>query len=270
MTSKPQALLQANSITVKVGEKVLLDRVSLSLEAGSLSAIIGSNGAGKSTLLRALTGELPTDSGRVEIDGRSLRDWDPLALAQCRACLPQVSTLSFPFTIREVVTIGRHPYRETSSATREKVEAALETVGLLERADEDYLHLSGGEKQRVHLARVIAQLERPEGRLLMLDEPTASLDLTYQQLVFSIAESWACAGAAVLIVLHDLNQAMRHAHQVTVLHRGQHLATGPPNEVLSGTRIEQVYGVQAQWIHSDGHCLLAVGEPNLSMKHKPQ
>ncbi|HKK17730.1 MAG TPA: ATP-binding cassette domain-containing protein, partial [Opitutales bacterium] len=215
------------------------------------------------TLLRAVTGELEPASGRVEIAGQALNEWEPAALARRRACLPQVSTLSFPFTIREVVTIGRHPYRETRQSTQTKVEAALETVGLLDRADEGYLHLSGGEKQRVHLARVLAQLDHPEGRLLMLDEPTASLDLTYQQLVFSIAESWATAGAGVLVVLHDLNQAMHHARQVTILHQGRHIATGPPREVLTSEQIEGVYGVEAEWVDTHGHCLLAVGKPTL-------
>jgi len=261
MTVLPHNLLHADSVTVKAGRKVLLDGVDLSLSAGSLAAIVGPNGAGKSTLLRALTAELEADSGHIRIAGQALHEWDPAALARRRACLPQVSTLSFPFTIREVVTIGRHPYRETRQSTRDKVEAALETVGLLDRAEEGYLHLSGGEKQRVHLARVLAQLDHPEDRLLMLDEPTASLDLTYQQLVFSIAQSWAAAGAAVLIVLHDLNQAMRYAQQVTILHQGRHIATGAPREVLTGERIEQVYGVEAQWIDTRGHCLLAVGGP---------
>jgi len=263
MTTMPQNLLQAKSVTVKAGRKVLLDSVDLSVSAGSLAAIIGPNGAGKSTLLRAVTGELEAESGQIEIAGQALNEWEPAALARRRACLPQVSTLSFPFTIREVVTIGRHPYRESHQSTQDKVAVALETVGLLDRADEGYLHLSGGEKQRVHLARVLAQLDHPEGRLLMLDEPTASLDLTYQQLVFSIAESWAAAGAAVLIVLHDLNQAMRHAQQVTILHRGQHVATGAPREVLTSERIERVYGVEAEWIDTHGHCLLAVGGPTV-------
>ncbi|MFP4156951.1 MAG: heme ABC transporter ATP-binding protein [Opitutales bacterium] len=261
MIAMPQNLLQAHSVTVKAGRKVLLDSVNLSVAAGSLAAVIGPNGAGKSTLLRAVAGELDADSGHIEIAGQALDKWNPATLARRRACLPQVSTLSFPFTIREVVTIGRHPYRETRQSSQAKVEAALETVGLLDRADEGYLHLSGGEKQRVHLARILAQLDHPEGRLLMLDEPTASLDLTYQQLVFSIAESWAAAGAAVLIVLHDLNQAMRYARQVTILHQGQHIATGPPREVLTSDRIKGVYGVEAEWIDTRGHCLLAVGRP---------
>ncbi len=254
-------VLQAKSVTVSVGPKKLLDTVDLTVEAGAVHAIVGPNGAGKSTLLRVLTGELEANSGVVKLDDQSLSGWTPEALARRRACLPQTSTLSFPFTIREVVSIGRQPHRELQTTTRAKVDETLQAVGLLERAEEGYLHLSGGEKQRVHLARVLAQLNHPEEGLLFLDEPTASLDLTYQQLVFSIAGAWAEAGAAVLIVLHDLNQAMRHAHTVTLLHEGKQVASGPPDQVLTSERIGRIYGVRARWIRADAHCLLAVDGP---------
>ena len=141
------------------------------------------------------------------------------------------------------------------------MEAALDKGGLLARIDEGDLHLSGGEKQRVHLARVLAQLEQPEGRVLLLDEPTASLDLTFQQLVFDIANEWAEAGAAVLMVLHDLNQAMRYARTVTVMHEGRVFNRGEPKEILTPELIREVYHVQARWIESEGHCLLAVDGP---------
>ena len=254
-------MLQAESITVRAGYKKLLDAVDLSVAAGSVHAIVGPNGAGKSTLLRILTGELEASSGDVKIDQQSLSAWTPEALARRRACLPQTSTLSFPFTIREVVTIGRQPHHESQSIKRNKVDAALQSVGLMERAEEGYLHLSGGEKQRVHLARTLAQVNHPDGALLMLDEPTASLDLTYQQLVFSIASAWGKAGAAIVIVLHDLNQAMRYADTVTLLHEGRCVDSGAPGHVLSSERIADVYRVRARWIETDRHCLLAVDGP---------
>ena len=141
------------------------------------------------------------------------------------------------------------------------IEEALRHVGLQDRAHEGYLHLSGGEKQRVHLARVLAQLGQPEGRILMLDEPTASLDLTYQQQVFSIARDWAQKGAAVLFVLHDLNQTMRFADTVTVLQQGRVAGQGSPGEVLTAELIRNVYHVDARWIESDSHQLLAVDGP---------
>ena len=254
--------LMATGITVRVGKKTLLEKVDCELIPGKLDVIVGPNGAGKSTLLRAITGEYPVDEGAITLDGRPIEKIDNVELAKRRACLPQFSSLAFPFTIREVVSIGRHPHPEDPKNDRAITEAAVEKVGLADRIDEGYLHLSGGEKQRVHLARVLAQLEKPKERFLLLDEPTASLDLTYQQLVFDIAQEWAKNGAAVLIVLHDLNQAMRYAQSVTLLKDGQLVQKGTPESVLTEGIIESVYGVQAKWIEADGHSLLAVNQKN--------
>lgn len=260
MKASPHTLMEARAVTVKAGEKSLIEGVDCRLEAGRVHVLLGPNGAGKSTLLRTLTGETVPAEGAVLIEGQALQSVESSQLARRRACLPQASTLSFPFTIREVVGIGRFPYRDTRAELERQVSASLRQVGLLERGHEAYTHLSGGEKQRVHLARVLAQLEAPEGSILMLDEPTASLDLTFQQLVFRVAGDWAAQGGAVLLVLHDLNQAMRYADTVTLLCQGRCIASGPPEEVLTSERIEQVYGVRSQWIRTDTHCLLAVDE----------
>ena len=254
--------LQAAEITVRVGKKTLLEKVDCELTPGKLDVIVGPNGAGKSTLLRAITGEQAIEEGTITLDGRPLEQIDNIELAKRRACLPQSSSLAFPFTIREVVSIGRHPHLEDPKVDRAITEAAVEKVGLVDRIDEGYLHLSGGEKQRVHLARVLAQLEKPEGRLLLLDEPTASLDLTYQQLVFDIAREWVSNGAAVLIVLHDLNQAMRYAQSVTLLQGGRLVCKGSPEAVLTEDIIEAVYEVQVRWVEASGHRLLAVNDKN--------
>ena len=253
-----QGYLEANGVSVYAGKKALIENIDFAIRPGSLHVILGPNGAGKSTLLRTLTGEHPADTGTISLDGKILSNYDSIELAKRRACLPQSSTLSFPFTIGEVVSIGRHPHCENSADTKAIVDAALEQVGLLSRINESYLHLSGGEKQRVHLARVLCQLEKPKGRILLLDEPTVSLDLTYQQLVFSIAREWASKGASVLLVLHDLNQAMCFAHEVTVMHNGQVVGQGKPDEVLTSELIESVYSVRSEWIKSDGCRLLSI------------
>ena len=258
ISNNKQGHLEAQGVTVYAGKKVLIQNIDFAITPGSLHVILGPNGAGKSTLLRTLTGEHPADSGTISLDGRLLRDYDSIELAKRRACLPQSSTLSFPFTIGEVVTIGRHPHCETAVATKAIVDAALEKVGLISRMNESYLHLSGGEKQRVHLARILCQLEEPEGRVLLLDEPTGSLDLTYQQLVFSIAREWASKGASVCVVLHDLNQAMCFAHEVTVMHKGQVVGQGSPDKVLTSELIESVYSVRTEWIQSEGNRLLSI------------
>lgn len=260
MTAENALRMEAAAVTVKAGPKCLVDAVDLELAPGRVEVLLGPNGAGKSTLLRAMTGEAALSDGSVTFEGRPIEAWDACALARRRACLPQSSTLSFPFTIREVVGIGRFPHGDTRMKTAAAVEASLGQVGLLEQADEPYTHLSGGEKQRVHLARVLAQLESPEGKVLLLDEPTASLDLTFQQLVFRIATEWADGGAAVLLVLHDLNQAMRYADSVTVMDGGRVAVAGRPVEVLRPDLIEAVYGVRSRWVESGDHRLLAVEE----------
>ena len=258
---KNKDILRASKVTVRAGRKALVKNVDFGLQPGCVQILAGPNGAGKSTLLRVLTGETVPDEGAVYLNERPLRDYPQGELALRRACLPQASTLSFPFTIREVVAIGRFPHQESHQKRNRAIDEALERVGLLDRDAESYLHLSGGEKQRVHLARVLAQLGQPENSVLLLDEPTASLDLTFQQLVFAIAQQWAEFGAAVLIVLHDLNQAMRFGRSVTVLDGGQVAGQGPPQEVLTPTLLEKVYRVRARWVESGDHRLLAVDGP---------
>ena len=262
MTGAGTLLLRADAVTVRAGRKTLVGEVDFGLRRGHVDALVGPNGAGKSTLLRALAGEIRPDAGTVFLGERPLQAYGGAELARCRACLPQASSLAFPFTLREVVAIGRYPRNDTRAETEAAVDDALARVGLLERAGEAYPHLSGGEKQRVHLARVLAQLGEPEGSVLLLDEPTASLDLTFQQLVFDIAADWAAKGAAVLLVLHDLNQAMRFGDTVTVLDQGRVAARGAPAETLKPDLIERVYGVRARWVESGGHRLLAVEGPS--------
>lgn len=261
MNEKDPVVLRASNISVRAGRKVLVQDVDFGLRPGCVQILAGPNGAGKSTLLRVLTGETVPDEGTVFLHERPLRDYENGELARRRACLPQASALSFPFTIREVVAIGRFPHRAPNQEQEQAVDEALERVGLLDRDAESYLHLSGGEKQRVHLARVLAQLGQPEGSVLLLDEPTASLDLTFQQLVFAIAAEWAERGAAVLIVLHDLNQAMRFGRSVTVLDGGRVAGHGSPREILTPALLERVYRVRAHWVDSGDHRLLAVEGP---------
>jgi len=232
-------MITAEDLTIRAGRSTLIDRVSLALKPGAVTAIVGPNGAGKSTLVRALTGELAPASGRVAIDGEDLAHWTPRALAARRAVLPQASSLAFPFTVHEVVRLGVLAARDRRAAN-DRVVAALSAVDLSGFGGRLYQQLSGGEQQRVHLARVLCQLP---AAWLFLDEPTSSLDLRHQLMALVAAQRFARAGGGVVAVLHDLNLAARHADRIVVICKGRVAANGAPADVLTPQMIEEVFGV---------------------------
>jgi iron complex transport system ATP-binding protein len=240
--------MKAETLTLSRGGRVVLREVSFALRPGEVVALIGANGAGKSTLIAALTGELQPDAGRVTLEGRALADWPAAALARRRAVLPQQSRLAFGFTVEEVVTLGRSPHAGLPSMRDDgrAVRAALEAAGVTRFARRDYRRLSGGEQQRVQLARCLAQiasLEADAARVLLLDEPVASLDLAFQQSVLRAARREAAQGCAVLASLHDPNLAAMHADRVLALGEGRLLADGTPDAVLTPNLLERLYGL---------------------------
>lgn len=244
-------MLEACNIRVTAGGAPLLDGVSLALAAGEVVAIVGPNGAGKSTLLRALCGDVAPARGEVRLLGRPLRAWPVRALAQLRAVLPQHSTLAFAFTAREVVALGRAPHSGGAAGPRDEAIAAeaLGAVDAAHLADCWYTTLSGGEQQRVHLARVLAQIWEPvneQPRFLLLDEPTSSLDLAHQHHTLATARQWARQGVGVAVVLHDLNLAAQYADRLVLLHAGRVAAEGSPERVLTPARIAEVFGLSVQ------------------------
>ncbi|MET7772261.1 heme ABC transporter ATP-binding protein [Nocardia sp. NPDC005366] len=217
----------------------VLDTVDFEVVAGQVVALVGPNGAGKSTLLAALAGELTPTEGTVELDGRRLDDWTPLDMARRRAVLPQSHTVGFPFTAREVVAMGRAPWARTERGEHddERIDAALAAADVRHLAGRSFPTLSGGERARVALARVLAQ----DTATLLLDEPTAALDLGHQESVLRLATSRAAAGAAVVVVLHDLGIAAAYADRVAILESGRVAADGPPREVFTTELLTRVY-----------------------------
>lgn len=231
--------LHARSVSVSIGGARILTDVDLTVEAGRVHALIGPNGAGKSTLLAALAGDIRPAAGSVSVRGTDLDAWKPKQLARERAVLLQENRVSFPFTVDEVVRMGRSPWRGTPAEAEDEQAvadaiAATELHPLLERPVPS---LSGGERARAALARVLAQ----RAGILLLDEPTASLDLKHQEDVLRLARERAHAGDAVVIVLHDLNVAAAFADTITLLENGRVVATGTPAEVLTAERIRAVY-----------------------------
>jgi iron complex transport system ATP-binding protein len=239
-------VVRAEGVTVRRGGRALLDGVDLTVRAGELLALVGPNGAGKSTLLSALSGDVTggpargeRDSGTVSLFERPLGEWHPPGLALRRAVLPQEAAVSFPFSVTELVAMGRAPWAGLSTPDEDDAltSAAMEQVGVTHLADRRFPTLSGGERARVMLARVLAQ----DTALLLLDEPTAALDIRHQELVLSIARTLASDGGAVIVVLHDLGLAAAYAHRVAVLSGGQVAAQGTPADVFSSSLLSAVY-----------------------------
>ena len=200
-------MLEVKSVSLQVGSTPLLTGVDLVCSAGSVTVLMGPNGAGKTSLLKTIAGEYPSFCGDILLDGKALGEWARADRAQFMAVLPQYSSLDFPFTVEEVVLLGRTPHATGLKRDREIVQASLERVDSAYLARRPYPQLSGGEKQRVQLARVLAQVWQPveqRAGVLLLDEPSASLDLAHQQLLRSIVKDFAANGGTVVMVVHDL------------------------------------------------------------------
>ena len=261
-------MLQAHGIAVQRGERQILADIDLSLPAGQVIGVLGANGAGKSTLLAALAGELSPSAGSITLNGRPLSAWPAAELARCRAVLPQSPSLQFDLPVATVIGMGAYPHaRHTRTGaprtdSRDTAQAAIaEDQRILQRvlalADVQDLYgrryrlLSGGEQQRVHLARVLYQLllarqGHNEYRVLMLDEPTASLDPRHQLHLLSAVHTLAHEeNVAALVIVHDLNLAAGCCDRLLLLGQGRVAACGTPAQVLTPDTLRQVYGVEA-------------------------
>lgn len=238
-------MFEATAVRVMRRGRAIVDGIDLTLSGGKVIALVGPNGAGKSTLLKLLAGEIAPNSGEVRLDGRLLTEWRPAELARRRAVLPQSAAVAFPFTVAEIIALGALE-KQTRRHTDAVVSRALATVELNGFADRFYDELSGGERQRVQLARVFMQLwSGGEKCFLMLDEPTASLDLAHQLLSLELARDHAKTGGGVLCVLHDLNLAVMAADEIVALKEGRVIAAGPPAAVVTDQLISTLYGVSA-------------------------
>ena len=238
----------ANDLNLHISGFDLLRNIDLTIEAGKVNVLVGPNGAGKSSLLRVLTGEIKPSKGDVLINQKPLNDWSMQDRANILAVLPQHSELNFPFTAAEVVGLGRIPHKTGFAKDQAIIAEALALVDASYLQRRLYTQMSGGEKQRVQLARVLAQIWQPSDlgeQFLVLDEPTAAFDLSHQQLTLSIVKQLADRGVGVLMVLHDLNLAARCADNLVVVNGGNIEASGTPEKVLTKELIRQVFDVQS-------------------------
>ncbi|KQT24898.1 MULTISPECIES: heme ABC transporter ATP-binding protein [unclassified Bradyrhizobium] len=246
-------VIEARHLSKRAGRATLLDGASLTVAEGEMVAIIGPNGAGKSTLLRLLSGDLRPSAGEVRLMQRDIGSFTPRELAARRAMLSQHINVTFPFTVEEVVLMGAGERSLRDAAPL--VDAALDEVGLAHFRERQLPTLSGGEQQRAHFARVLVQLACGEAEhgpgLLLLDEPTSSLDLRHQIDLVEAARRRAAAGTAVIAILHDLNLAIRFADRLVVLAGGKLAADGPRAEIVTRETIRDIFEIDAV-VHQDG------------------
>ena len=232
-------ILAAHNIDVSIDGKQILREVSIAVEVGEVVALVGPNGAGKSTLLSVLSGDQRPTHGRVEIDGADLTRRPVAELARIRAVQMQDARLSFAFTVTEVVAMGRAPWQRTAEDRRDEqvVGQAMGCTEVTHLATRTFPTLSGGERARTSFSRVLAQ----ETAVLLLDEPTAALDIRHQEAVLSHARQRAAQGAAVVVVLHDLSLAAAYADRIVLLERGRVRSQGTPAHVLDEQVLSEVY-----------------------------
>lgn len=230
--------LSVHGVTVDIAGQRVLDAVDLEVRHGEVVALVGPNGAGKSTLLAVLAGDIGPDVGRVELAGAPVDSWSARELAMRRAVLVQQGSVSFSFTVAETVRMGRFVWAGVDDARDDQVvHGAMCATEVAHLADRDVTSLSGGERARAAMARVLAQ----EAPVMLLDEPTAALDLRHQEQLLELARGRALDGAAVVVVLHDLGMAAAHADRVVVLAAGRVRRDGTPAQVLDPGLLGEVY-----------------------------
>lgn len=239
------SVLAFEGVGVRLGTRAVLDGVDLTLEPGEMLGLIGRNGAGKTTLLRVATRVLAPDAGRVLLADRPLADFSRPDLARRLAIVPQDTHVPFPFSVLEVVLMGRSPHlRALAFESRDdfaRAEAALRKVGIPELAERSILELSGGERQLVLVARALCQ----DPEVLLFDEPTAFLDLRHRVEVLALVRERVRSGASALVVSHDLGLAARFCDRLALLAGGRVLAAGPPADVLTPENLRDGFGIEA-------------------------
>lgn len=246
-----EAVLSMDVLGYRLDHRDLLRDVSLQVAQGECVAVVGPNGAGKSTLFRLLSGEWAPSQGQIRFNGIPLKKWSLHDLARVRAVMPQASSLSFPFQVREVILMGRMPHDTGRAADEAIVDEVMSICDVQHLAQRHYTDLSGGERQRVQLARVLSQIWQPVAlgqRLLLLDEPTSALDLAHQLDLMQLVRDVCGKAVTVLVIVHDLNLAARFADRVMMLHNGTPVAVGTPLEVMRPDLIECVFNVKTQVI----------------------
>lgn len=246
-------MIEVNNVDFGVKGRQLIHQVSFSAKAGEFWAIVGANGAGKSTMMKLLSREHRPTSGQIQFDGRDLSKYKLSELARKRAVLAQQNSITLAFSVEEIVLMGRYPFYDSQPTDRDLaiVDHCLQKVGIAHFKNRSFPTLSGGEQQRVQLARTLAQIWEIDGGLILLDEPTTGMDLLHQYETFRLAREMTAKGYCVIAVVHDLNLALQYADQVLIMKSGQAFAAGIPEEVLNPENIKESFGLSVRLIQPD-------------------
>ena len=255
-------VLEARGLSFRLGDRQVMRDVSVALEPGDCAALLGANGAGKTTLLRALLGFVRPDQGEVRLDGRPLASHGRRAIARRIAYVPQAHVPSFPYSVREIVAMARAPASGwgpvRTAADEAAISEALDRLGLTAFAERSYAGLSGGERQAVLVARALAQ----GAQILLMDEPTASLDLGQQVRLMGLLGELATEGRAILMSTHQPELALHGFNRAVLLHEGEVLADGPPREVLTAEALSRLYAVEVRLVEAEEGLFLSAGAQN--------
>jgi len=250
-------MINVSNISYSIGNKNLLNQVSFSVEPGKFVAIVGANGAGKSTLLNVISGIENNYVGEVTYLNRAVCEIEKSQLSKLRAFLPQQTHLTFDFTVYQVVEMGRYWVNDKLNAqfSEKAIQYALEITGLLELKNRLYTKLSGGEKQRVQIARVLAQVynEPFSNKILLLDEPLNNLDLKHQHQIMELCKKLAQNGNIVISVIHDLNTAAQFCDEILLLSAGKLISQGPPKQVFNQAILTEAYQFPVSVYQPAGH-----------------
>lgn len=250
-------MLKAKNISLNINENQILDKVSFNVECGKFVAVLGPNGAGKSSLLKCVTGNLNNFLGEVKIEGKDITSYSEKELAKKRAVLSQSLEIAFPFSVSEIVMMGRNPHIDGREGRRdaEIVENCLKMVAMEEFVTRQFNSLSGGEKQRVLLAKTLAQLEdggSQKGKYMFLDEPTSALDLKQQSLTLNLVKDLVInRNIGVMAILHDINLAAKYADEIILLKDGKVIKSGETKKVLNKKNLEDLFDLNIQTLNSE-------------------
>lgn len=250
-------MIEADRLSFRLGDRQVMRDVSLALRPGDCAALLGANGAGKTTLLRALLGFVRPDGGLVRLDGRPILSLSRGAIARRVAYVPQAHAPTFPYSVREIVAMARAPAAGWGStlgeADKAAIAKALARLGLTAFAERSYASLSGGERQAVLVARALAQ----GAQILLMDEPTASLDLGQQARLMKLLGELAAEGHAILMSTHQPDLALRWFNRAVLLHEGEVLGDGPPREILTPEALTRLYAVDVRVVDAEGGLFLS-------------